>query len=166
MADGIFLADVLKSITETESWFRKGVKFVMERRLNHFDQRNKGLESIKEGRVQADPQEGNVEKKEAVSETEKREYLARMKTRLTAWSSELHNLEKKISEKIFDEECFARMEDLDVKLAQGFEKMRCLMETMDDSWLAGQKEADALLQDIMDTFDQVRDYARGGAEFL
>ncbi|MBN2719568.1 MAG: hypothetical protein JXR72_00550 [Proteobacteria bacterium] len=138
----------------------------MERRLNYFDQMNKGLESIKEGRVQPDPEEEAVEEKEAVSETEKREYVARMKTRLTAWSSELNNLEGKIRDKIFDEECFARMEDLDIKLAQGFETMRCLMETMDGDWLVGQKKADALLQDIMDTFDKVRDYARGGAEFL
>lgn len=114
-----------------------------------------------------DPKPGEgIVRKEATTETEKREYLAKMKARLNAWSNELNNLENKIADKIFDEECFARMEDLDLKLARGFEKMRDLMETMDDGWEAGQRETDALMQDIRDTFDQVRDYARGGAEFL
>ncbi len=115
--------------------------------------------------MQVDTENAFVERK-SPTDAEKREYLAYMKTRLHAWSNELHNLEEKITEKIFDEECFARMEELDIKIARGFEKMRDLMETMDDGWEIGRCEADTLLKDIVDTFDQVRDYARGGAEFL
>jgi len=137
----------------------------MERRLKYFEQMRERLENGKEVSMQVETENETVEE-EAPTENEKREYLVKMKTRLHAWSNELHNLESKIAEKIFDEECFARMEELDIKIAQGFEKMRDLMETVDDGWEIGRCEADALLQDIVDTFDQVRDYARGGAEFL
>ena len=137
----------------------------MEQRLKYFEQMDKGFEKVKEERVPLKPEKETV-RKEEITETGRREYLAKMKTRLNAWANELNNLEKKVSEKFFDEECFARMEDLDMKLAHAFEKMRDLMERMDDGWEDSRQETDAMLKDIRDTFEQVRDYARGGAEFL
>lgn len=137
----------------------------MDRRIQYFERMRERLETVKDEHLSLEQEKEKVEK-EAPSENGRREYLSRVRSRLNAWAQELNKLEQEIMSTVADEACMARMEELDVKLGEGFEKLRHLTQTVGDGWDVVRDEAEALWAEILETFDEVRDCARGGSQFL
>ena len=117
--------------------------------------------TIEEESLELESLEKAAEEK-PVALTGKHEYLTRVKARLNAWVNELDKWETEATQVDFNEECTAQLAKLDQKLAEGYEKMRDLMGTTDEDWDSTREEADILWEDIMSTFDQVRECAGSG----
>ena len=133
----------------------------MDQRERYFDQMKDRFDTIEEERVELDSPEKPTEEK-PVALTGKHEYLSRVKARLNAWVKELDRWETEATKVDLNEKCTAQLVKLDQKLAEGYEKMRDLMGTTDEDWDSIREEADILWEDIMSTFDQVRECAGSG----
>ena len=136
----------------------------MERRIRYFEQLKDRFETIKEETVELESRKDteDTEKKPVIEAIGKQEYIARVKSKLNAWTKELDRWETEASQADLNEECTATMVKLDQRLAEGFEKMRDLVATTDEDWDSIRENAETLWEDIMVTFDQVRHCAGGG----
>ena len=133
----------------------------MEQRLRFLEQMKNRLETIN----QENPQFGSVRKpkeKTMPRPLNKMEYITRLKMKLNAWVKELDRWETEAYQVAPNEEYLAQIHKLDLKLSEGFEKLRDLMGTTDENWDGIKQEADILLEDIMSTFDLVRGTAGSG----
>jgi hypothetical protein len=127
----------------------------MERRIRFFEQMRNRLENMDEETVDLKPKEEAVEKM-VIKPGGKQEYTANLKQKLAAWSNELDKWETEAYQVDLDEECAARLADLDYKLAEGYEKLRDLLCSPDEEWDSVQKNAEKLWREIVSTFDQIR----------
>ena len=133
----------------------------MEQRVKFFEQMKDRLETINEENQELGSG-GKPEKMKTLRPVSKNEYITRVKARLNAWINELDRWEAEAYQMALDEDYLAQIHKLDQKLSEGYEKLRDLMGTTDESWDGIKKEADILLEDIMSTFDLVRETAGGG----
>jgi hypothetical protein len=132
----------------------------MERRIRFFEQMRQRLDTINEEGLDT-VKEKIEEKKPSLTTVGKQEYMARVKTRLNAWASELDRWEAEACQVDLNEECLAQLTKLDNQLIEGYEKMRDLMGTADEDWCNIQEDAEKLWEEILLTFDQIR-YCVGG----
>jgi hypothetical protein len=127
----------------------------MERRLKFFEQMRHRLENIDDETVDlksmAEPEEVKV-----IEPAGKQEYTARLKTKLVAWATELNKWETEADQVAIDEECADNLARLDLKLAEGYEKMRELLCTTEEEWETVREDAETLWQEIISTFDEIR----------
>jgi len=133
----------------------------MERRIRFFEQMRQRLDTINEEGPELESAKGE-EKKVDLSPAGKQEYMARVKTRLNAWASELDRWETEAHQVDLDEQCMAQLAKLDNQLVEGYEKMRDLMGIPDESWASIQEDAEKLWEEILATFDQIRHCVGGG----
>ena len=96
-----------------------------------------------------------VEKK-VIQPAGKQEYTSHLKTKLNAWTNELNKWENEATQVDLDEECAARLAELDFKLAEGYEKLREILCSPDEDWDSVREDAENLWQEIVSTFDQIR----------
>jgi hypothetical protein len=123
----------------------------MRQRLDTINEEGSKLETPRE-----------EEKKTDFNPAGKQEYMARVKTRLNAWASELDRWEAEALQVDLDEQCMAQLTKLDQQLVEGYEKMRDLMGTPDSDWGDIHEDAENLWNEILSTFDQIRHCVGGG----
>lgn len=117
----------------------------MRHRLEHIEEETLDLESGTK------PEEVKV-----IEPMGKQEYTARLKTKLTAGATELNKWENQADQVVIDEECAANLARLDLKLAEGYEKIKELLCTTEDDRESVREDADTLWQEIVTTFDEIR----------
>lgn len=127
----------------------------MERRLKFFEQMRHRLENIEDETVDLEIKKEPEEVK-VIEPVGKQEYTIRLKTRLAAWATELNKWENEADEVAIDDECAANLARLDLKLAEGYEKMRELLCTTEDQWDSVRDDAESLWREIISTFDEIR----------
>jgi hypothetical protein len=128
----------------------------MERRLKFFEQMRHRLENIEDETVDLISRTEEPEEVKVIEPAGNQEYAARLKTKLTAWATELNKWETEADKVVIDEECADNLARLDLKLAEGYEKMRELLCTTDDEWDTVREDAETLWQEIVSTFDEIR----------
>ena len=127
----------------------------MDRRLRFFEQMRHRLDNIEDEIVDIESKSGTEEVR-IIEPAGKQEYVVRLKTKLAAWAAELNKWETEAEQVAIDENCAANLARLDIKLGEGYEKMREILCTTDEEWDRVQEDAETLWKEIVTTFDEIR----------